>query len=64
MGKKEQIATDLSMETEKRISDLVKIGRFKSRDDFIELACNEFILRHSPPVPIPDKLGVTLILEY
>ncbi len=63
MVKKEQIATDLSVETEKRISELVESGEFKSRDDFIELACHEFILRHSPPAPIPDKLEPTLILE-
>jgi Arc/MetJ-type ribon-helix-helix transcriptional regulator len=45
----ENIAVELEKEVIARIDYLVDDARqFKSRDDFIELACHEFLVRLNP----------------
>jgi Arc/MetJ-type ribon-helix-helix transcriptional regulator len=51
-GKKsnnKNIAVELGQELTARIDHLIDgTGQFKSRDDFIELACHEFLVRRNP----------------
>ncbi|MCE8426700.1 MAG: hypothetical protein J5U17_13090 [Candidatus Methanoperedens sp.] len=43
------ILVELEEEMVEKIDHIVDaIGQFKSRDDFIELACHEFIVRRNP----------------
>jgi len=43
------IAVELKQEIIARIDHLINdTGQFKSRDDFIELACLEFVVRRNP----------------
>ncbi|HYN44741.1 MAG TPA: hypothetical protein VER35_01950 [Candidatus Limnocylindrales bacterium] len=45
----ENILVELKEELVEKIDHLVDgIGQFKSRDDFIELACHEFMVRRNP----------------
>jgi len=40
---------ELGQELTARIDHLINdTGQFKSRDDFIELACHEFLVRRNP----------------
>ncbi len=48
------IAADLDKGLLEKIDHLVNDAmQFKSRDDFIELACHEFMVRRAGAVPIP-----------
>jgi metal-responsive CopG/Arc/MetJ family transcriptional regulator len=48
------IAVDLDKELLEKIDYLVNDAmQFQSRDDFIELACHEFMVRRAGAVPIP-----------
>lgn len=48
MNKKAILEIILNKELEDKIQDLVKRGEFKSRDDFIELACAEQLALRYP----------------
>lgn len=54
MGEKENanrkcITAELGEEFIEKIDHLVNdAGQFKSRDDFVELACHEFMVRRNP----------------
>ncbi len=60
MGEKENanrncITAELEVGLIERIDYLVNdAGQFKSRDDFVELACHEFMVRRNPAA---DLLG-------
>jgi len=46
---KGNLIAELEKELIEKIDFLVDVkGQFKSRDDFIELACHEFMVRHNP----------------
>lgn len=50
-----RIAISLDKEILRKIDYLVNDARqFVSRDDFIGLACHEFVVRRAGAVPIPD----------
>lgn len=48
-GNKKCIPVELEEEFIEKIDHMVNdAGQFKSRDDFIELACHEFMVRRNP----------------
>ncbi len=54
-GNKKCIPVELGEEFIEKIDHLVgDTGEFKSRDDFVELACHEFMVRRNPAA---DLLG-------